>query len=158
MAFVTANRVTTATPGRIGSTGLAYRKDLDTGSILALGNGQQTGGSTGSNSTPPAATRSTRPPRGQLAGDTNGHSDFYRRDLAGGVVGPLVLVTSDAGGAATAGPIGSVDPAEYGRLFAAGGDQVLVLTAQALVSADTNRLRDLYAKDLVSGVAGSPVG
>ena len=95
---------------------------------------------------------------GQLAGDTNGHSDFYRRDLAGGVVGPLVLVTSDAGGAATAGPIGSVDPAEYGRLFAPGGDQVLVLTAQALVSADTNRLRDLYAKDLVSGVAGSPVG
>ena len=95
---------------------------------------------------------------GQLAGDTNGHSDFYRRDLAGGVAGPLVLVTSDAGGAATAGPIGSVDPAEYGRLFAPGGDQVLVLTSQALVSADTNRLRDLYAKDLVSGVAGSPVG
>ncbi len=35
---------------------------------------------------------------------------------------------------------------------------MLVLTSQALVSGDTNRLRDLYAKDLASGVAGSPLG
>jgi hypothetical protein len=158
VAFVTANRVTTATPGTIGSTGLAYRKDLDTGSILALGNGQQTTWEHRVELDPTGRYAFFGTASGQLALDTNGHSDFYRRDLAGGVVGPLVLVTSDAGGAATAGPFGSVDPAEYGRLFAPGGDQVLVLTAQALVSADTNRLRDLYAKDLVSGVAGSPVG
>jgi hypothetical protein len=31
-------------------------------------------------------------------------------------------------------------------------------TSQALVSADTNRLRDLYEKDLVSGIVGSPLG
>ena len=95
---------------------------------------------------------------GQLAGDTNLHSDFYRRDLDAGGGAPLVLVTADAGGAATTGPVGSVAPAEYGRLFAATGDRVLVLTSQALASGDTNRLRDLYAKDLLSGVAGSPFG
>ena len=36
--------------------------------------------------------------------------------------------------------------------------RVVVTTSQALVSADTNRLRDLYEKDLVSGIVGSPLG
>ena len=56
------------------------------------------------------------------------------------------------------GPIGAVTSTEYGRLFAADADRVLVLTSQAMVTADTNRLRDLYAKDLASGIAGSPLG
>jgi len=73
-------------------------------------------------------------------------------------VGPLLLVTSDADGRTVAGPIGSITPSEYGRLVALTGDRVVVTTSQALVSADTNRLRDLYEKDLVSGIVGSPLG
>jgi hypothetical protein len=93
-----------------------------------------------------------------LPADGNGHTDFYRRDLAGGVAGPLLLVTANSDGQVVGGPIGAVASTEYGRLFAADADRVLVLTSQALVSADTNRLRDLYAKDLASGIAGSPLG
>ena len=48
--------------------------------------------------------------------------------------------------------------AEYGRLVAVTGDRVLVTTSQALVSADTNRLRDLYVKDVASGAVSSPLG
>ncbi|RZU30400.1 hypothetical protein [Blastococcus saxobsidens] len=90
--------------------------------------------------------------------DTNGHTDHYRRDLGGGVAGPLVLVTSDSDGRTTGGPIGSVMPPEYGRLIALTADRVVVTTSQALVSADTNRLRDLYLKDLGTGVVSSPLG
>jgi hypothetical protein len=54
--------------------------------------------------------------------------------------------------------VGSVAPAEYGRLTAFSGDRVVLTTSQALVSADTNRIRDLYLKDLGSGVASSPLG
>jgi hypothetical protein len=35
------------------------------------------------------------------------------------------------------------------------GDRVLVTTSQALLAADTNRVRDLYAKDLLTGAVGS---
>ncbi|WP_104524257.1 hypothetical protein [Blastococcus atacamensis] len=90
--------------------------------------------------------------------DTNPHIDHYRRDLAGGAAGPLVLVTSDADGRPTTGPVGAVSSSEYGRLTALSGDRVVVTTSQALVSADTNRLRDLYGKDLVSGTVSSPLG
>ncbi|MDP9461126.1 MAG: fibronectin type III domain-containing protein, partial [Actinomycetota bacterium] len=158
VAFSTTSRITTATPGATNSTGLVYRKDTVTGAVRALGIGQQTAwehrvgldptGRYGFFSTTAAA----------VSADDNGHSDFYRRDLDAGGTAPLVLVTSDAGGAVTAGPVGSIASSEYGRLFAATGDRVLVLTSQALVSGDTNRLRDLYAKDLASGVAGSPLG
>ena len=69
-----------------------------------------------------------------------------------------MLVTADADGRATGGPTGSVTPAKHGRLTALSGDHVVVTTSQALVSADTNRIRDLYLKDLVTGVVSSPLG
>ncbi|MFP5372120.1 MAG: fibronectin type III domain-containing protein, partial [Actinomycetes bacterium] len=42
VAFSTNARITTATPGSANSTGLAYRKDTDTGAVRAMGTGQQT--------------------------------------------------------------------------------------------------------------------
>ena len=54
-------------------------------------------------------------------------------------------------------PPGAVAPAEYGRVLPVGGDLVLLTTSQALLPADANRLRDLYAKDLATGGVLSPV-
>ena len=71
---------------------------------------------------------------------------------------PRVLVTTDVDGRVTGGPIGSVMPSEYGRLTALTADRVVVTTSQALVSADTNRIRDLYLKDLATGAVSSPLG
>jgi large repetitive protein len=158
VALVTAAQITTATPTNSGSTGLAYRIDTVTGSVRALGNGQQTVWEHQVELDPTGRYAFFATSAAELAADTNGHTDHYRRDLAGGVVGPLLLVTSDADGRTVAGPIGSITPAEYGRLVALTGDRVVVTTSQALVSADTNRLRDLYEKDLVSGIVGSPLG
>jgi hypothetical protein len=157
VALVTAARIMTANPGQNGSAGLAYRLDTATGAVLALGNGQQTVWEHQVELDPTGRYAFFATASGQLAGDTNGHTDHYRRDLGGGVAGPLLLVTSDADGRATAGPIGSVAPSEYGRLIAVTADEVLVTTSQALVSADTNRVRDLYLKDLVSGLVRSPL-
>src|SRR3712207_762121 len=92
-----------------------------------------------------------------LPADTNGHTDVHRRDLDGGVAGPLVLVTANASGAHTTGPTGSVAPAEYVRVFALTGDEVVVTTSQALAPVDANRLRDLYRKDLSDGWVGTPL-
>jgi chitodextrinase len=157
VALVTAHRITTASPGTSGSAGLAYRLDTVTGAVLALGNGQQTVWEHQVELDPTGRYAFFATASGQLPGDTNGHTDHYRRDLGGGVAGPLLLVTADADGRATAGPIGSVAPAEYGRLIAVTAAEVMVTTSQALVSADTNRIRDLYLKDLVSGLARSPL-
>ena len=55
-------------------------------------------------------------------------------------------------------PSGPVAPSEYGRTFALSGDQVVLATSQALLAADTNRVRDLYLKDLGTGAVGSPLG
>ena len=93
-----------------------------------------------------------------LAGDTNGHTDVHRRDLDGGIAGPLVLVTANASGAHTTGPTGSVAAAEYVRVFALTADEVVVTTSQALTPVDANRLRDLYRKDLSDGWVGTPLG
>ena len=158
VALVTAARITTATPSTVGSTGLAYRVDLGTGAVLALGTGQQTIWEHQVELDPTGRYAFYATSAAALAADTNGHTDHYRRDLAGGAVGPLVLATADADGRATSGPVGSITPAEYGRLVALTGDRVLVTTSQALVSADANRLRDVYEKDLVSGTVGSPLG
>ena len=158
VALVTAHRITTSTPGTVGSTGLAYRVDTTTGAVLPMGNGQQTIWEHQVELDPTGRYGFFATSAAELGGDANGHTDHYRRDLAGGAVGALVLVTADADGRATAGPTGSVTPAEYGRLVALTGDQVLVTTSQALVSADTNRLRDLYVKDVVTGLARSPLG
>jgi DNA-binding beta-propeller fold protein YncE len=157
VALVTAARIATANPGATSSAGLAYRVDTVTGTVLALGSGQQTVWEHQVELDPTGRYAFFATSSGQLAGDTNGHTDHYRRDLGGGVAGPLLLVTTDADGRATGGPIGSVDPAEYGRLTAITADEVLVTTSQALVSADTNRSRDLYLKDLATGAVRSPL-
>jgi chitodextrinase len=158
VALVTAARITTATPGTNGSTGLAYRIDTATGGVLALGDGQQTAWEHQVELDPTGRYGFYATTAAALPADGNGHTDHYRRDLGGAAAGGLVLVTSDADGAPTAGPVGSIAPTEYGRLLAVSGDLVLVTTSQAMVSADTNRLRDLYLKDLVTGTASSPVG
>ena len=157
VAFVTSAKLGTTTPTANWTAGLAYRRDLDTGSVVALGSGQRTVWEHAVELDPTGryAYWSTAAPA--LAGDTNGHTDFYRRDLDGGLPGPVVLVTGDASGRHTTGPAGGVATTEYGRLFAQSGDEVLVTTSQALAPVDANRLRDLYAKDLSDGVVRTPL-
>jgi chitodextrinase len=158
VALVTAAKIGTSTPTASWTTGLAYRVDTSTGAVVALGNGQTTAWEHQVELDPTGRYAFFATAAAELAGDGNGHTDHYRRDLAGGTAGPLVLVTADASGAATAGPIGAVASAEYGRLFAVTGDTVLVTTSQALSAADSNKVRDLYTKDLVTGGVGSPLG
>ena len=55
-----------------------------------------------------------------------------------------MLATADADGRAHRGPIGSISPAEYGRLLAAHRRPGARHDVAGLVSADANRLRDLY--------------
>ena len=157
VAFVTSAKLGTTTPTANWTAGLAYRKDLDSGSVVALGSGQRTTWEHAVELDPTGryAYWSTAAPA--LAGDTNGHTDFYRRDLDGGVPGPVVLLTGDASGRHTTGPAGGVATTEYGRLFAQSGDEVLVTTSQALAPVDANKLRDLYAKDLSDGVVRTPL-
>ena len=69
-----------------------------------------------------------------------------------------MLVTANAAGAATTGPTGAVAATEYGRLLAVNGDEVLLTTSQALAGQDTNKIRDVYLKDLTAGAVGSPLG
>ncbi|RBY94391.1 hypothetical protein DQ244_03475 [Blastococcus sp. TBT05-19] len=158
VALTTTSRITTSSPASVGTVGLAYRVDLTTGIPIALGNGQQTEWEHQVELDGSGRYAFFSTAGGQLPADANGHTDHYRRDLAGGAAGPLVLVTADADGRATTGPVGSVTSAEYGRLTALTGDRVVVTTSQALVSADTNRVRDVYVKDLVSGIVSSPLG
>jgi DNA-binding beta-propeller fold protein YncE len=157
VAFVTAAKLGTTTPTANWTAGLAYRKDLDTGTVVALGTGQRTiwEHSVELDPTGRYAYFSTAAPA--LAGDTNGHTDFYRRDLDGGVAGPLLRVPGDADGWHTTGPTGSVASTEYGRLFAVTGDDVLVTTSQALAPVDVNKQRDLYRKDLGDGDVRTPL-
>jgi Tol biopolymer transport system component len=157
VAFVTAAKLGTTTPTANWTAGLAYHKDLADGSVLALGTGQRTiwEHSVELDPTGRFAFYSTAAPA--LAGDTNGHTDVYRRDLDGGVVGPLVLVTGNAAGAHTGGPTGSVAATEYARVCAVTGDDVLVTTSQALTPVDANKQRDLYRKDLADGSVRTPL-
>ena len=158
VALVTSAKLGTTTVTASWTTGLAYRVDTATGSVLPLGNGQRTAWEhqVALDPTGRYAFFATVAP--QVPGDGNAHTDHFRRDLDGGVAGPLALVTADAAGTATTGVTGSIVPAEYGRLFPVTGDRVLVTTSQALLPADTNRLRDLYAKDLAGGGVRSVVG
>ena len=158
VALVTANRVTTAFPAQTWPTGLAYRVDTLTGAVVPLGTGQTTVWEHQVELDPTGRFAFFATAAAALPADTNGHTDHYRRDLDGGVVGPLVLVTTDAAGRPTVGPTGAVTPAEYGRLLAVTGDRVLVTTSQPLTVADANRVRDLYSKDLLTGVVGVGLG
>ena len=158
VAFVTSAKLGTTTPTANWTTGLAYRKDLDSGVIVALGTGQKTVWEHKVELDPTGRYAYYSTAAAALAGDTNGHTDFHRRDLDGGAPGPLVLVTGDSSGRHTTGPTGPVAATEYGRVFALSGDQVLVTTSQALAPVDANRLRDLYAKDLADQAVRTPLG
>ena len=158
VALVTSNRVTTSFPAQTWSTGLAYRVDTVTGAVVPLGTGQTTVWEHQVELDPTGRYAYYSTAAAALPADTNGHTDHYRRDLDGGVAGPLVLVTADASGRPTTGPTGAITPAEYGRLLAVTGDRVLVTTSQPLTASDVNRLRDLYTKDLRTGAVGVGLG
>lgn len=152
VALSTAAKVGTATPGASWSTGLAYRKDLLTGAMEPLGTGQ-----TGAWEHQVALDATGRyaffaTAAAALPLDGNGHTDVYRRDLA---TGDLALVTARADG--TAGPPlgGSITPAEYGPVVVLSAHAVVVGTSQPLVAGDANGLRDVYRKDLGTGVVHS---
>ena len=157
VAFVTSAKLGTTTPTANWTTGLAYRKDLDTGSIVALGTGQRTVWEHAVELDPTGRYAFYSTAAAAVPGDTNGHTDFLRRDLDGGGAGPLVLVTGDASGRSTGGPTRTVSATEYGRVLALSGDEVLVTTSQALAAVDTNKLRDFYAKDLADGEVRTPL-
>ncbi|WP_448613984.1 fibronectin type III domain-containing protein [Modestobacter sp. URMC 112] len=158
LALVTAAKLGTATPGSSWPTGLAYRVDTATGDVLPMGTGQTTVWEHQVALDPTGRYGFFATAAAVVPGDGNGHTDHHRRDLDGGTVGPVVLATADAAGLATTGPTGSVTTSEYGRLVALTADRVVVTTSQALVPTDTNRVRDLYTKDLLTGAVGSPVG
>jgi large repetitive protein len=158
VALVSSNRVATDFPAQTWPTGLAYRVDTVTGAVVRLGTGQTTVWEHQVELDPTGRYAFFATTAAALPADTNGHTDHYRRDLDGGVAGPLVLVTADASGRPTTGPIGAITPAEYGRLLAVTGDRVLVTTSQPLTVADVNRLRDLYTKDLRTGAVGVGLG
>ena len=158
VALVTTNKVTTTSPAQTNGTGLAYRVDLATGAVVALGTGQTSAWEHQVELDPTGRYAFFATTAAALPSDGNGHTDHYRRDLDGGVAGPLVLVTADAAGRATVGPTGAVTPAEYGRLLAVTGDRVLVTTSQPLSATDVNLRRDLYTKDLASGAVGAVLG
>ncbi|MGY1764193.1 fibronectin type III domain-containing protein [Geodermatophilus sp. SYSU D00779] len=158
VALVTSNRVTTDFPAQTWPTGLAYRVDTVTGAVVRLGTGQTTVWEHQVELDPTGRYAFFATTAAALPADTNGHTDHYRRDLDGGVAGPLLLVTADASGRPTTGPTGAITPAEYGRLLAVTGDRVLVTTSQPLTASDVNRLRDLYTKDLSTGAVGVGLG
>lgn len=157
VAFVTTAKITTTTPTAAWAAGLAYRRDLDTGAIVPVGSGQRTLWEHAVELDPTGRFVFFSTAAAALPGDTNGHTDFFRRDLDGGVAGPLELVTGNAAGLHTTGPAGSVAAAEFGRLLASSADEVLVTTSQALAPVDGNKLRDLYAKDLDGGAVRTPL-
>lgn len=152
VALVTAAKPTA--PGSSWSTGLAYRKDVVTGALAPLGSGQTAAWEHQVGLDPTGRYGFFSTTAAVVPGDVNGHTDVVRRDLE---TGTLTLVTADADGRTTTGPTGAVAPAEYGRVLPVSGDLVLLTTSQALLPADTNRLRDLYAKDLSTGAVLSPV-
>jgi fibronectin type 3 domain-containing protein len=158
VALVTAARLGTTTPTASWTTGLAHRVDTATGTSLALGDGQTTAWEHQVALDPTGRYGFFGTVAAEVPGDGNGHTDQLRRDLDGGVRGPLVLVTADAAGRVGPGPAGSITPAEYGRAFPVTGDQVFVTTSSALQPADTNGVRDLYLEDVAGGTVQAAVG
>ncbi|SFC17473.1 fibronectin type 3 domain-containing protein [Klenkia taihuensis] len=152
VVFATSAKPTAPTSS--WSTQLAYRKDTVTGAVAALGDGQTSAWEHQLGLDPTGRYAFFTTTAALTPGDTNGHTDTFRRDLATGV---LTLVTADADGRPVGGPTGAVAPAEYGRVVPVTGDLVVLTTSQALLPADTNRLRDLYVKDLAGGAVQSPV-
>ena len=158
VALVTAAKLGTSTPTASWTTGLAHRVDTATGTSVSLGDGQTTAWEHQVALDPTGRYGFFGTAAAEVPGDGNGHTDLLRRDLDGGVRGPLVLVTADSAGRAGPGPTGPITPAEYGRAFPVTGDRVFVTTSQALQPTDTNGVRDLYLKDVAGGAVQAAVG
>jgi len=78
-----------------------------------------------------------------IAGDTNGASDVFVRDL---VAGTTVLVSADTNGLPGNGASDSGVLTPDGRFVA------FVSAANDLVAGDTNGIRDVFVRDLLTGV------
>jgi Tol biopolymer transport system component len=77
-----------------------------------------------------------------VAGDTNGHTDVFLRDLQ---LGTTVLVSLDSTGAQTNNGSGTPTVSSDGRYVAFESD------ATNLVAGDTNNLGDIFVKDMQTG-------
>ncbi|MEJ5945535.1 fibronectin type III domain-containing protein [Pseudokineococcus basanitobsidens] len=144
-----------SSPRTSWSTGLAYRRDLLTGTTTALGTGQTASWEhqVGLDASGRFAFLATA--AALLPADTNRRTDHYRRDLG---TGRLELVTSRSDGSTAPARAGSVTPAEYGPVLVLDADRVLVGTVLPLVAGDANGLLDVYGRDLAGARAGAVVG
>ena len=77
-----------------------------------------------------------------VAGDTNGTTDIFRKDLE---TGEIVRVSTDAGGAQATGS------SESAQISADGRYVVFSSNADNLVAGDTNGTTDIFRKDLETG-------
>ncbi len=153
VAFASASKVATATPTAASTYLLAYRKDLTTGDVVAVGTGQTARPERQLGLSPDGryAVFTTR--ADLVAADANGgRADVYRRDLTSSAV---VLVTATTAGTSSSG---TGDGTDLGRLVVVSADVVVVTTTRPLVAADTNALRDVYRKDLSTGAVTALVG
>jgi hypothetical protein len=151
VAFLSTAQLTSSRPRNTGTTSTAYVKDVVTGAVTAIGSPSSGLEEEQVSLSPDGATATFTTAAPLVSGDRNAKPDAYRRDLASGA---LSLVTSDSAGAGTPSVVGA---AYRGRVVDLGGPQVVVLTVQALDPADTNRVRDVYLKDLATGAVTSLV-
>jgi large repetitive protein len=157
IAFSTVNKITTSSPGDNWSTSLAYRKDLSTGDVLAVGSGQTRAWEHQTTLSPDGRYAAYLTTARGVSTDANGKTDAYRRDLSAPATDPVVPLTSDASGALVAGPSSTTARDEYGRVVLLAGGTAVVITVQPMSASDTNGARDVYAKDPGSGAVTSLV-
>ncbi|WP_180357733.1 fibronectin type III domain-containing protein [Streptomyces sp. NP160] len=158
VAFSTVNKITTSAPGDNWSTPLAYRKDLTTGDVLAIGSGQTNRWEHQVTLSPDGRHAAYLTTARAVPTDGNGKTDAYRRDLTAPTTDPLVPLTSDASGAFVTTPTSATARDEYGRVVLLASGTAVLITVQPMNSADTNGVRDLYAKDPSTGAVTSLVG
>lgn len=157
VGFSTTNKITSASPGDSWGTPLAYRKDLTTGDVVAVGTGATNRWEHQVTLSPDGRYAAFLTAARGVQADGNGRSDVYRRDLSAPASDPLVLVTSDAGGAAVTTPSGATARDEYGRVVLLADGRAVVVTVQPMAGTDANGLRDAYGKDLSTGTVTSLV-
>jgi Tol biopolymer transport system component len=134
-------------PADTDSSGDVYVKDLITGDITLASTSDT--GVKGSGSRPSISADGTKlaflSSTNLEPADTNGLTDVYVKDLATGDV--TLASTSDAG------TVGEGDVNEFIRVFLSADGTVVAFESQLvnLDPADTDTLRDVYVKDLLTG-------